>query len=95
MTQPCYNLDPDIFFPELEIEYDKNDKPLRPTKEAEAEYLQKVDKAKAICNKCQFVSDCLEYALKTNAYGIWGATSEQDRRRIKKAKYRTKQKSTP
>jgi hypothetical protein len=94
-TQPCANLDSEIFFPELVTEYDENDKPLKPTKQEEFIYQQKVEKAKAICNTCLFVVECLEYALKTSAYGIWGATNEQERRRIKKQKYREKQKSAP
>lgn len=91
MTQPCFNLDPQIFFPDLEEEIEKG----TPKKEAERIYQEKVNVAKEICSTCKFVSECLEYALKTNAYGIWGATNELDRRRIKKQKYRAKQKSTP
>jgi len=95
-TQPCKTVDPEIFFPELHVEYTEDDKPIRATKEAEAEYLQKVEVAKTVCEPCPFIIPCLAYALKTpNTLGIWGGTSEQERRRIKKQKYRDKQKGTP
>ena len=42
--------------------------------------------AKKICAGCFVSSQCLEYALATNQeFGIWGGTSEHDRRRIKEA----------
>lgn len=41
--------------------------------------------AKAVCRSCPVRRECLEFALETNqTYGIWGGTSDQERRRIKR-----------
>jgi WhiB family redox-sensing transcriptional regulator len=38
-----------------------------------------------ICGDCPVRAECLEYALETDQrFGIWGGTSEQERRRIKR-----------
>lgn len=45
------------------------------------------DEAKAICAGCIVREDCLEYALTTKQYhGIWGGTSERERKRLRKAR---------
>lgn len=36
--------------------------------------------AKEICARCPVASQCLDYALTTGASGVWGGTSEKDRR---------------
>jgi WhiB family redox-sensing transcriptional regulator len=37
--------------------------------------------AKAICGSCPVLSDCLSYALRIReAHGIWGGTTELERR---------------
>lgn len=37
------------------------------------------------CNVCPVREDCLEYALENNEiYGIWGGTTEIERKRLKK-----------
>jgi len=86
-------VDPELFFPEVYVEVDENGKERRPSAHALTVYKRAVANAKEVCNGCSFVSPCLEYAVKTNAYGVWGATDEKDRRRIKKNM--RIQKSTP
>lgn len=40
-------------------------------------------RAKAVCNMCPVVSDCLEYVLEhKEPYGVWGGLSEDDRKRM-------------
>jgi len=34
----------------------------------------------AICQLCPVKSDCFEYAIKHEDYGVWGATTEEERR---------------
>jgi WhiB family redox-sensing transcriptional regulator len=44
-----------------------------------------VDKARKICATCPVLSPCLEYALENRIdHGVWGGTSERERRRILK-----------
>jgi WhiB family redox-sensing transcriptional regulator len=41
--------------------------------------------ARAVCNKCTVRSQCLEYALNNKEqFGIWGGTSERERRRLRR-----------
>lgn len=42
-------------------------------------------RAKAICEPCPVRSECLEAGLNEKT-GIWGGTSERDRRKIRKAR---------
>ena len=44
-----------------------------------------VDRARKICATCPVQSPCLEYALEQRIdHGVWGGTSERERRRILK-----------
>ena len=44
------------------------------------------DAAKAICLRCEHVTECREWAVATEQeFGIWGATAPEDRRRIREA----------
>jgi len=40
--------------------------------------------AKAICSECPVVVKCLQFALDNGELGIWGGTTNDDRRRIKR-----------
>ncbi|MFD9664138.1 WhiB family transcriptional regulator [Rhodococcus sp. NPDC059968] len=63
----CRSMDPYLFFaPE--------DEPKGPRVRRERE-------AKRICLRCPVLDQCREYALSTReGYGVWGGTSELDRR---------------
>ena len=66
----CRDTDPDLFFP------------VGTTGPA----LQQIDAAKAVCRACEAQGQCLEFALATNQEsGVWGATSEEERRKIRKS----------
>lgn len=46
-----------------------------------------VEKAKSICAECPVMHACLEYALENRIdHGVWGGTSERQRRRIARAR---------
>jgi WhiB family redox-sensing transcriptional regulator len=65
----CRDTDPDLFFP------------VGTTGHA----LVQIERAKAVCNECPAKVDCLEFALTTNQdSGIWGGTSEEERRAIRR-----------
>lgn len=41
--------------------------------------------AKKVCRRCEVRAECLQYALETDQrFGIWGGTSERERRRLKR-----------
>jgi WhiB family transcriptional regulator, redox-sensing transcriptional regulator len=46
-------------------------------------------KAREVCDQCEVRSQCLEYALNNKEqFGIWGGTSERERRRLRKERAR-------
>lgn len=46
-----------------------------------------VMEAKNLCFQCPFQRECLEWALENNEkHGVWGGTSERERRKIKRAR---------
>jgi WhiB family redox-sensing transcriptional regulator len=91
---PCTQVDPEVFFPEPPGSLDAP-----PTNKDRATYKEQVNSALAVCNTCEFTTECLKYALENRLQGIWGATTDEDRKRIKHQlnlqKRREKQKSAP
>ncbi|MCB1015012.1 MAG: WhiB family transcriptional regulator [Acidimicrobiales bacterium] len=66
----CRDTDPDLFFP------------VGTTGPA----IDQIASAKAVCGECDAQSECLEFALATNQdSGVWGGTSEEERRKLRKA----------
>ena len=66
----CRDTEPDLFFP------------IGTTGSA----IEQIEAAKAVCGECQVRGLCLEFALATNQEsGIWGGTSEEERRKLRKA----------
>jgi WhiB family transcriptional regulator, redox-sensing transcriptional regulator len=48
--------------------------------------VDQIDAAKRVCNGCTVVEPCLNFALATNQEsGVWGGTSEEERRKLRKA----------
>lgn len=39
--------------------------------------------AKKICNRCPHITECFEWALHNERFGIWGGASERDRRKLR------------
>jgi WhiB family redox-sensing transcriptional regulator len=65
----CRDTSPDLFFP------------VGTTGPA----LEQIATAKSVCDACPVTEPCLEFALLTNQdSGIWGGTSEDERRRLRK-----------
>ena len=66
----CRNSDTDLFFP------------VGMTSDA----VEETRAAVALCRRCPVREQCLEFAMVTNQRdGIWGATSEEDRRHMRSA----------
>ena len=65
----CRDTDPELFFP------------VGTTGQA----LLQIDRAKEVCTECTVRVSCLEFAIETNQdSGIWGGTSEEERRNIRR-----------
>ncbi len=65
----CRDEDPELFFP------------VGTTGPA----AHQVDAAKQVCRRCAVSADCLEWAIETGQdNGVWGATSEDERRALKR-----------
>ena len=65
----CRSTDPDLFFP------------VGSTGMA----LEQIDHAKQVCTMCPVNGPCLEFALSTNQdSGVWGGTSEEERRVLRR-----------
>jgi WhiB family redox-sensing transcriptional regulator len=61
----CRDADPELFFP---------------LGTSDATLLQ-IDAAKRICQACPVREPCLRWALDSGDSGVWGGTTEQERRR--------------
>lgn len=41
-------------------------------------------KAKAICRTCPFITECFEYALPVEEFGVWGGTTPEERKALRR-----------
>lgn len=74
----CRDTDPDLFFP------------VGTTGLA----VDQIASAKAVCTTCPVRRECLEFALFTNQdSGVWGGTSEDERRKLRRAWVKTRRTS--
>lgn len=63
----CRGLNPAVFFP-------TSDESTMASRAAQ------IKRAKAVCERCPVVAECLAYALQTREpYGVWGGRSESER----------------
>ncbi|MET9612041.1 WhiB family transcriptional regulator [Kitasatospora indigofera] len=75
----CRDLDPELFFP------------LGNTGPA----LRQAEEAKAVCHRCPVRERCLAWALETGQEaGVWGGTSEDERRALKRRAARRRANAT-
>ncbi len=66
----CRGTDPGLFFPDGTTTQNAQDK---------------ISEAKSVCVECDCQINCLEYAIRENQdSGIWGGTSEIERRQIRR-----------
>jgi WhiB family transcriptional regulator, redox-sensing transcriptional regulator len=65
----CRGEDPGLFFPLSES----------------GSSLRQIERARAICRRCPVLTTCLPYAIDTHQEGIWGATTDDERRAIRQS----------
>ena len=65
----CRDVDPDLFFP---------------LGTSGASLLQ-IEEAKQICRTCPVSAPCLRWALDSGDAGVWGGTTEEERRALQRA----------
>jgi WhiB family redox-sensing transcriptional regulator len=68
---PCASTDPEAFFPQ-----EKEGGRL-------ASYYNESG-AKAVCKTCPYTIECLSYAIKNDEIGIWGGTTDGERKTIRR-----------
>lgn len=66
----CLGVDPEVFFPAAE---------------SGPVFDREVAEAKAVCAVCPVRDECLAEALVTPVEGVWGGTTEQERRALRRA----------
>lgn len=64
----CRDVDPDLFFP-LGIS---------------GASLHQIDEAKQVCRTCPVCAPCLLWALDSGDAGVWGGTTEDERRNYRR-----------
>jgi WhiB family redox-sensing transcriptional regulator len=71
----CRDEDPELFFPV------GNSGPA----------LLQIAEAKAVCERCPVITECLNWALETGQdAGVWGGLSEDERRSLKRRRARAR-----
>jgi WhiB family transcriptional regulator, redox-sensing transcriptional regulator len=74
----CRDEDPELFFP------------IGNTGPA----LSQIEEARAICQRCSVIEDCLTWALESGQdAGVWGGMSEDERRALKRRAARARRAS--
>ena len=74
----CLDKDPELFFPV------GNTGPA----------LLQIEEAKAVCRSCEVIDVCLKWAIETGqGSGVWGGTSEDERRAMKRRAARARRAS--
>jgi WhiB family transcriptional regulator, redox-sensing transcriptional regulator len=43
---------------------------------------ERVEKAKAVCAECPVMQECLKYAIENECHGIWGGTTDSERKKL-------------
>ena len=68
---PCSETDPEAFFP---------DKGMANTS------WEEMRMAKNICKACPYKTPCLDWAIDNREFGIWGGTTERERRPLRRSR---------
>ncbi len=73
----CRDYSPEIFFPHAE----------RESEDFQASYIESRENTKLaieICNECSKIEQCFAYSIYHEKYGIWAATTERQRKTLRR-----------
>ena len=88
---PCTEVDPDLFFP---LDRDDSLNPAATTlgnpDTSRSIYAVSAAAVKGVCAPCPYKEQCLAWALDNSEPGIWGGTTDHDRRLIKRRNLRAR-----
>ena len=79
----CAQTDPELFFPQESMDFFGRNI---------SKYIN-IAAAKKICDSCPLKAPCLEYAIRNVEIGIWGGTTEEQRKQLRKGGGRAIRKS--
>jgi WhiB family redox-sensing transcriptional regulator len=51
---------------------------------------ESVENARAICGRCPVSAECLDFALEHHCIGVWGGTTERQRRMLRRGRSETR-----
>lgn len=71
----CRGIDPRLMVPR---------EPTRGRPEDKNRYQRDVNQARVVCAGCPVIKPCLDWAIRHREVGVWGGTTEQERRRIRR-----------
>lgn len=86
---PCTEVDPDLFFP-LDKDDPLNAASIGNPNTSHSIYPMSTAAVKQVCAGCPYVEQCLAWALDNSEPGIWGGTTDHDRRLIKRRNLRAR-----
>lgn len=66
----CRDADPELFFPVSKVDAKNQDQ---------------IRRAKKICARCPVRKECLQEAMDSGAEGVFGGTTEQERRELRRS----------
>jgi WhiB family redox-sensing transcriptional regulator len=66
----CRDVDPDLFFPLGTV----------------GASLPQIERAKQVCGTCPVSKACLRWALDSGDAGVWGGTTEEERRKHRRSR---------
>lgn len=48
--------------------------------------IKQIAMARKVCSTCPYIKECREWAIDHHEVGVWGGTTEMDRKRIRRAR---------
>lgn len=79
----CFGLDTNLFYPELTDDKAHQLRVVDPYVDESESIIGHTNYVMRVCEGCPFRDPCREWAVATGEHGVWGGTSQNDRKRIR------------